>query len=167
MEKQKLKSYKEKQFIIFKFEDGKKVKYNLATNESIGKSGRVVKDIKTQLSGYNLLEIINSFEDENYKDFLLFVDGRVNKSTKYWSSKRVDKIRNIGTFLQHIEPYSHIEQFFACGIKNISPCLTTPFSKVSKGLLKIIRDSGYKVDDDLIESYNSNPDLFLKIYNLL
>lgn len=64
-----MKSYKNKQFLVFEFEDSKNVKYNLATGECIGKSGKVVKDICAQLRGYNLHEVINSFEDENYKCF--------------------------------------------------------------------------------------------------
>ena len=54
-------AFKDKQFLVFKFEDGKDVKYNLATKETIGKSGRVVKNINTQLSGYSLRTVISYF----------------------------------------------------------------------------------------------------------
>lgn len=99
-----LKSYKEKQYLVFEFEDGKNVKYNLATGESIGKSGRHVKDVCIQLRGYDLLSVIESFEDEKYRDFLKFVESRVNRSKKLarynWVNyRRVEKVKNIGTFL--------------------------------------------------------------------
>ena len=38
-----MKVYKEKQFLVFDFEDRKNVKYNLATGETIGKLGKPVK----------------------------------------------------------------------------------------------------------------------------
>lgn len=34
-----MKVYKEKQFLVFDFEDGKTVKYDFATGETIGKLG--------------------------------------------------------------------------------------------------------------------------------
>ena len=166
-----LKSYKDKQYLVFEFEDGKNVKYNLATGESIGKSGRPVKDVCSQLRGYSLLEVIDSFGDERYRDFLKFVDSRVNRSnnsTRYnWvNPRRVDKVKNIGTFLKQIQNYSMFEQYFASGLTKISESLKYKTTDIPKGLLKLIREDDLKITNGLIESYTKNPDLFSNIYHL-
>jgi|GEM_PF-1283150 len=167
MEKENLKAFKEKQFLVFEFTESEKtVKYNLATGESIGKSGRVVKDICAQLRGYKLLEIIDSFTDENYKAFLHFVDKQINQSTRWYGYRRVDKISNIGSFLKHVKEYSLFEQFFACGIHQISENFSYEINDVPKRLLKIVReDSKLKMSNKLVDSYKHNPNLFLHIYN--
>ena len=43
--------YKDKQYLVFDFEDGKTVKYDFATKTAIGKSGKPVKNICSQLKG--------------------------------------------------------------------------------------------------------------------
>lgn len=160
-----MKSYKDKQYLVFEFEDGKNVKYNLATGESIGKSGRPVKDVCTQLRGYSLLDVIDSFEDEKYRKFLKFVDSKVNESINTgWG--RVDKIRNIGTFLKRIKDYAIFEQYFASGLTNVSDSLRYKTTEIPRGLLKLIRQDNLKITNGLIESYVANPDLFTNIYNL-
>lgn len=166
-----LKSYKEKQFLIFEFEDGKNVKYNLATGESIGKSGRPVKDVCTQLRGYDLLEVIESFGDEKYRDFLKYIDSKVNRSlmsARYrWSNtRRVEKVKNIGTFLKQIKDYSLFEQYFASGLTKFSDDIRYKTTDIPKGLLKLIREDDLEVTNGLIESYTKNPDLFSNIYHL-
>lgn len=166
-----LKSYKEKQYLVFEFEDGKNVKYNLATGESIGKSGRHVKDVCTQLRGYDLLDVIESFEDEKYRKFLKYIDSKVNRSTKTgrysWANyRRVEKVKNIGTFLKQIEDFSLFEQYFASGLTNFSESLKYKTTDIPKGLLKLIREDNLKITNRLIESYVKNPDLFSNIYNL-
>ena len=39
-----MKVYKEKQFLVFDFEDGKTVKYDFTTGKTIGKLGKIVDD---------------------------------------------------------------------------------------------------------------------------
>ena len=162
-----MKSYKEKQFLVFELEDGKNVKYNLATGETIGKNGRVVKDIRTQLAGYDLIQVIDSFEDVNYRDFLKFLDENIiNKSTRY-HRMRVNKISNIGSFLEKIDEFAHLEQYFACGIKKMSPLLTRKITEVPKGLLNIIRDFDLLITDNLIKVYLERANLFHELlYNI-
>lgn len=162
-----LKSYKEKQFLVFEFEDGKNVKYNLATGETIGKSGKIVKNINSQLSGYDLLSVINSFEDEKYKIFLLFLDSKIiNKSDRY--NYRVDKIKNIGSFLSRIYKYNHIEQFFSAGLTYLDANVYIKFkvSDISKGLIKFCKDYAVELDEQLIESYSKNPNDFNFYFSL-
>ena len=161
-----MKAYKDRQYLIFEFEDGKDVKYNLATGESIGKSGKVVKDIKTQLRGLGILEIIDSFQDEKYKKFLQFIDRRVNTSSKRYNRYRVDRIRNVGTFLKCINDYSEYELFFAAGIFNIEYPLRTNFKDIPKGLLKICRENNYRLTNLLISSYKDKANLFNTLLDL-
>lgn len=158
-----LKSYKERQFLVFEFEDGKTVKYNLATGESIGKSGRVVKNICSQLSGYSLLQVIQSFGDEKYRDFLLYVDKQVNKSTStkyYWRrNRRVDKITNVGTFLSRLNDYSKYEQYFSSGLTNIDFPMNYKYTEIPKGLIKLCKENNYKLNNNIVEIYKTNPNL--------
>lgn len=162
-----MKSYKEKQFLVFEFEDGKNVKYNLATGECIGKSGRIVKDVCTQLRGYDLHEVINSFEDENYKRFLNFVDGRVNRSknSRTWG-RRVERIRNIGSFLNEINNYSEYEQLFSAGVKKIIYPIYSEIKSIPKGLISICRNHNIDLNEKLIQVYNKNPNLCNNLLSL-
>ena len=54
-----MKVYKEKQFLVFDFEDGKTVKYDFATGETIGKLGKPVKGLQNQLRGISMNYIIS------------------------------------------------------------------------------------------------------------
>lgn len=49
-----MKTAKEREYLIFALDDGSVVKYNLATHETIGKSGKPVRNLKTQLRGYSI-----------------------------------------------------------------------------------------------------------------
>lgn len=50
----RMKIAKAQEYLIFALDDGSVVKYNLATHETIGKSGKPVRDLKTQLRGYSI-----------------------------------------------------------------------------------------------------------------
>lgn len=151
-----LKSYKQKQFLVFEFPDKKTVKYNLATGECIGKSGRVVKSVNSQLSGYDLNEVINSFEDENYRNFLTFVESRVNITD--WNRHRVGAhITNVGTFLKKISLYKHYEQIFSSGVKRVG--IIHSVNRVPKTLIKLCAKYDLKLTNKIIEAYKRQPDI--------
>ena len=44
-----MKIYKEKQFLVFDFENGKTVKYDFSTKQAIGINGKPVKDLRARL----------------------------------------------------------------------------------------------------------------------
>lgn len=162
-EKQKIKAYKEKQFLIFEFEDGKSVSYNLATAETIGKTGKPVKGIQPQLAGYSLLDMIASFEDENYSRFLNFLDRNfINRSeSSECYGRRVNKCSNIGTFLSKVKFYSRFEQIFSAGIKKVDRTFTGEISDIPSGLIKLCRENGnINLTDEVLCSYKQNPDFF-------
>ena len=157
-----LTSRKENQYLVFYFDDGKNVKYNLSTGETIGKLGKPVKDIRTQLSGYDLLQVINSFQDEKYKRFLNFLDKNfINKShAKKGYGGRVDHITNVGSFLSRINDYKYFEQYFACGIEKLDYRIKHKLNEVPKNLIKLCKTNSITLDDNLIISYKDNPNLF-------
>lgn len=162
-----MKAYKNKQFLVFEFKDGKNVKYNLATGECVGKSGKIVKDICTQLRGYNLEEVISSFEEEHYRSFLKFVDERVNRSinSRTWGRK-VNRIRNIGSFLNEIQNYSKYEQLFSAGLKKVTYPIYCEIKDIPKGLISICRNYNITLNESLIHNYNENPNLYNNLLSL-
>jgi hypothetical protein len=93
-----MRIYKDKQFLIFDFEDGKTVKYDFATKTAIGKKGKPVKDLRGQLSGMTMKELIECCDDQKYAKFLKFVQ---NKS--YYS------VYNIGTILAKVPYYAKFD----------------------------------------------------------
>lgn len=150
----RIKAYKEGAFLIFQFDDGKNVKYNLATGETIGKRGLPVKEITPQLSGYDLLEVIDSFEDENYRMFLKFIDEQfINRSRSRDWHRRVDKISNVGSFVSRIKNYPHYEQYFSAGIHNIERDLKYKITDLPRGLLNICRENNVQITNNLVEAY--------------
>ena len=79
-----MRVYKEKQYLIFKYDDGsdREVKYDFATKIAIGIKGKPVKDLKSQLSGMTNDELIECCEDKKYAKFLDFVKNLINHREK-------------------------------------------------------------------------------------
>ena len=147
-------AYKDKQFLVFKFEDGKDVKYNLATKETIGKSGKIVKSINSQLTGYDLRTVINAFEDENYKNYLHFLDRYVINILKggYYGSK----ITNVGSFLNRINDYTYFEQYFSAGVKKISNSFYYRINELPKGYVNFCKKYNIEINDLTLEKYKNH-----------
>lgn len=101
-----MKAKKERQFFIFKLDDGSVVKYDLSTGVTYGKLGKPVKDLKTQLRRYSIEDIIQGFEDEHYRNFLSFV--RLSQKTY---------ITNPGTLLERAARMTRFEQFSRQALK--------------------------------------------------
>lgn len=150
---------KEKQYLVFEFDDGKDVRFDLSTGQFIGKKGKPVKGLTGQLSGYTIQEVIDSFSDEKYRKFLSYVyDVTIEKSWG-WTS-----YSNVGTFLNHVKEYLNLEQFFACGFTNIDlRSKTLKLSDVPKQLLKICREKDLKLTDTFLLAYNQNATTYLNL----
>lgn len=163
-----LKSYKDGKYLVFENTATNKVcKFDLSTHECIGFSGRKVKNVKSQLSGYHLDDVIDSFEDSNYMNFLRFIDENINRVKNGMGSWKVERYTNVGTFLEFVDDYSRFEQFFACGLsKGLNRDLKFNFNEIPKGLIKIIRNYDLNIDNNIIESYIDHPNLFNQILNL-
>lgn len=162
-------AYKENKFIVFEFPDGKHVKYDLSSGETIGKLNKPVKSLNNQLRGYEIHEVIDSFQDENYKAFLRFILlNFVNdcRDRKYNRRIEVNRVKNIGTFLSRINFHSRFEQFFAAGIHNVDPNLTCSLSDIPKQLQKFCKQYSLRLDNDLIDDYVRNPALFRSVLEI-
>ena len=159
-----MRAQKEGKYLVFYFDDERNstVKYDLSNGQCIGKSGRPVKDIKTQLRGYSIKQVIDMFEDERYKKFLAAVNKEINLSTKqallgYRVRCVVQKITNVGSLLEKIKEYPNAEQYYSAGIENVNINIKTKITDVPKGLIKLIRDNpNWILTDYLVESYNNN-----------
>lgn len=152
-------AFKDKQFLIFKFEDGKDVKYNLATKETIGKSGKTVKSINSQLTGYNLRDVINAFEDENYRNYLHFLDRYIINMLKggYYGSK----ITNVGSFLSRINNYTYFEQYFSAGVKKIANNFYYKIGELPKGYVNFCKKYNVEINDLTLEKYKNHSSILI------
>lgn len=154
-----MKVYKERQFLIFDFEDGKTVKYDFATKECIGKSGKRVKNLCTQLSGITMDKIISCCTDEKYARFLSFV--------KREYSRRYNYIQNVGTVLDKIPYYAKYEQFFSAGIEDIiGNNFGYTINEIPKALIKLCRTHKIQLSNKLMKYYKQKPNEYQLAYNL-
>lgn len=155
-----MKVYKDKQFLVFELDDGKTVKYDFATKTSIGKTGKPVKDLKSQLSGMSLGYIINCCEDIKYGNFLRFIRSREKHEGSH--------IENVGTILDRVPRYKNFEQIFSAGIEDIidANSFNCTINDIPKGLIRLCKDHHIKLSDSFIRHYKENPDAFLLPYNL-
>lgn len=153
-----MKVYKEKQFLIFDFEDGRKVKYDFATKQTIGIKGKPVKDLRSQLRDYSLDEIIECCEDKNYARFLAYIQRE---------ESRLYPITNIGTILDRVDRYSDCEQIFSAGIDDIfEDKINCKIHDIPKGLIKLCKKEGIQVTNQMIRDYKKNPDAFSIAFSL-
>lgn len=158
-----IKGRKEKQFLIFSLDDGKEVKYDLSKDEVIGKSGKIVKNLCSQLRGETIEEVIDSFYDENYRTFLFTVYEITSKSKGWYADK---KYSNVGTLLKKINSYSHLEQYYAIGLRNFDKNIKHELNEVPKGLLKLVKEKDIKLNDTLINNYKANPNLYNNLLSM-
>lgn len=139
-----MKVYKENQFLVFDFENGKKVKYDFARQEAIGISGKVVHDLRSQLRSYRMSDIIESCTDKNYSRFLRYV-------------YRNSHCENVGSVLAKIPRMSQYEQIFSAGIELVSNALKYSINDIPKCLLKIIKSNDLVLTNELVEIFKAHP----------
>ncbi|WP_243035280.1 PcfJ domain-containing protein [Clostridium sp. AF32-12BH] len=152
-----MKVYKEKQYLIFDFEDGRNVKYDFATQLAIGIKGNYVKNLQGQLRGVSICKMCESCEDKNYASFLRFVD------------RHEHYITNVGTLLNRVPKYSRFEQIFSAGL-NIHYYEGTSFmysiSTIPKSLIKLCRTYDIPLRNKLVLFYKENQDAHLIPFQL-
>lgn len=149
-----MKIYKEKQFLVFDFEDGKTVKYDFATKTCIGKKGKQVKDLCSQLRGLTIYDLCNCCVDKQYGKFLKFI-------TNYYGN-----ISNIGTILNRVPAFSSFEQIFSAGIEDIvSTNFRYTINDIPKALIKLCKNHKITLSNRFLEFYKENPDAYLLSYN--
>lgn len=151
--------YKEKQYLVFDYENGKTVKYDFATKQSIGMKGKPVKGLQSQLSGMTTSELFDNCDDKKYAKFLEFVK---NKHSCY-------PISNIGTILDRVPNYSNYEQLFSAGIDDIVDKGNTfkyTINELPKALIKLCKDRNIQLSNNYVQYYKENPDAHLLAYHL-
>ena len=150
---------KEKQFLVFYLDDGSTVKYDFATKKAYGKSGREVRDLKSQLKGYSIEDIFDSCEDKKYAKFLKFVKDEYSRG---WYD-----ISNIGTILSHVPEYKNYEQLFSAGIDSIvGRGFSYTINDIPKGIIKLCKEHNIKLSNTFLTYYKQNPDAYLLAYKL-
>jgi hypothetical protein len=154
-----MKIYKEKQFLIFDFEDGQTVKYDFATKTCIGKRGKPVNNLCTQLRGLTIHELCNCCVDKQYGKFLNFV--------KDHGGEYGCEINNIGTVLNRVPRFSNFEQIFSAGIDSIvDHNFKYNINEIPKSLIKLCKSHNIKLSNQFLEFYKQNPDAYFLAYNL-
>lgn len=151
-----MRVFKDHSFLVFDV-DGKQCKYDFATKQAYGFSGRPVKNISSQLRGYTVEQIIQSCDQPGYGYFLKAV-------RTYYK----DSYSNIGTLLDKAREFAKFEPFFTAGVKNIKDMVyfRVPFHDVPTGLLRICREHNVALSQDLVEHYKNNPDIYHIAYSL-
>ena len=151
--------YKEKQFLVFDFEDGKTVKYDFATKTCIGKKGKPVNNLCSQLRGLTIDELCDCCVDEQYGKFLKFV--------KRYGGEYGCEITNIGTVLNRVPRFSRFEQIFSAGIEDIVDYnFNYSINDIPKALIKLCKTHNIKLSNQFMEFYKQNPDAYFLAYNL-
>lgn len=151
--------YKEKQFLIFDFEDGKTVKYDFATKTCIGKKGKPVSNLCSQLRGLTIDEICDCCIDKQYGKFLRFVQ---RNGAEYGC-----RINNIGTILDRVPKFSKFEQIFSSGIEDIiGNNFDYSINDIPKALIKLCKAHNIRLSNDFLKCYKKNPNAYLLAYNL-
>lgn len=155
-----MKIYKDRQFLVFDFEDGKTVKYDFATKKCIGISGRKVESLNSQLRGLTINDLCNSCVDEGYGNFLKFVQSH--------GSCYGREITNIGTILNRVPHYSKFEQIFSAGFKGVYDSCYFDYSinDIPKGLIKLAQTHEIKLSKKLVKYFKENPDAYFLAYSL-
>lgn len=154
-----MRVYKERQFLVFDFEDGKTVKYDFATKTCIGKKGKPVVNLCSQLKGLTMDELCDSCTDVQYGKFLRFVQEHGDNYNR--------GISNIGTILNRVPKFSQFEQIFSAGIEEIvSSSFTYTISDIPKGLIRLCQTHKIILSNNFLNFYKVNPDAYLLAYNL-
>ena len=156
-----MKAIKKGADLIFTCDDGKTVKYNLNNGVCIGKNGKPCKCLNSQLRGYSVDEIANSFEDKNFGKFISHVAQKCSRNGQ--------SIQNIGTVFQRMDEYKREEQIYSAGLTLAGAFGKDYFrgtiNEIPKGLVKILREIREGVNNVNVEEYKAHPDAFNYAFN--
>lgn len=155
-----MKIYKDKQYLVFDFEDGRNVKYDFATQTAIGIKGKPVKNLNKQLQFLTLDGLIDCCTDKAYGRFLQYI----KREEPY-------DIINIGTLLQKVPLYEKYEQIFSAGFEDIINMSDFRFgghniSDIPKSLIKVAKEHKIILSNKLIDFWKENIDAHYLAYQL-
>lgn len=156
-----MRAEKNKGILTFYLDDGSKVSYNLVTGVCIGKNGKPCMYLNSQLRGYSVDEIANSFEDKNFGKFISHVAQKCSRNGQ--------SIQNIGTVFQRMDEYKREEQIYSAGLTLAGVFGNDYFkgtiNEIPKGLVKILREIKEGVNNVNVEEYKAHPDAFNYAFN--
>lgn len=155
-----MKAIKHGADLIFECDDGKTVRYNLNTGECIGKNGKPCMYLNSQLKGYSVGEIANSFEDKNFGKFINHVAWCCRKGST--------EIQNIGTVFQRMDGFKREEQIYSAGLTlsgTGNEYFKGTINEIPKGLVKILREINVGVNNKNIKEYKIHTDAFNYAFN--
>lgn len=147
--------HKNGKYLEFLLDDGKTVKYDLSTGQSIGVKGKPVNSVCHKMKGYSINEVIDSIDDENYRNFLRYVDKCHN----------LNCARNFGTLLNIARECRGQEQYFSSGLTDLYPN-TPDFKYCPKGLLNYAVRYKLSITRGTINAYKESPNLFGLAFSL-
>ena len=150
-----MKIYKDKQYLVFDFEDGRNVKYDFATHTSIGFKGKPVIGLNSQLKNLTMEQLLDYCVDKNYANFLRYIYN----SNFSWG------VKNIGTILKKVPEYSNLEQLFSAGFRHVENQYLR-IQDVPKSLIKVAKNHEVYLSKNLIDFWKSNPDAHCIAYQL-
>ena len=152
-----MKIYKDKQYLVFDYENGKTVKYDFATKTAIGFKGKPVKDLKSQLKNLSITQLIECCEDPQYAKFLRFIKDESDFC-----------ISNIGTMLERVPKYARYEQLFSAGFEDICDMRHFQYTinDVPKSLVKMCRNNKIRISNILVDVWKDNVDACTLAFNL-
>ena len=138
-------------FLEFHLDDGKMVKYDLSTGQSIGVKGKPVKSTNHKFRNMSISTIINSIDSDAYKKFLFFV------------KERNPYVCSFGTLLSRASEYSKHEQVFSSGVK-VGDLRYA--SNASPNIIKFCKKFDIPISDFTCINYNKNPDFYNLLFSL-
>lgn len=153
----KIKVRKEAQYLVFELDNNKTVKYDFQKKQTIGLSGKPVKDLRSQLRGITIEEIIESCEDKNYAEFLSFLK---RKYEFYYS--------NVGSFLSMIRENANLEQLFSSGLKaeQLPNNFFYSIKDLPKSLVKIAKEKNIYISNCFVKFWKENTDAHFIAYEI-
>lgn len=123
--------------------------------QAIGINGNYVIDLRKQLNGLTISEVIECCEDKQYGKFLEFVQ----KNYAY-------NISNIGTILSHVTDYETYEQMFSAGLYDIAKNFHLTINEIPKSLIKHARTINIHLSNDFCKYWTHNKDAYNLAYQL-
>lgn len=152
-----MKVYKDKQYLVFDFEDGRNVKYDFAKKQAIGIKGKPVESLNKQLKGLTIDEIFDCCVDKQYMKFLRYVKREGTRNAE-----------NIGTILNKVPYYSKYEQIFSAGFEDIINMgyFSYNINDIPKSLIKAAKKHNIKISNNLLTFWKVNPNAYTLAYQL-
>ena len=147
--------HKNGKYLEFLLDDGKTVKYDLSTGQSIGVRGKPVNSVCHKMKEYTVREVIDSIEDENYRNFLRYVN-------RYYNDYHTN---NFGTLLTRAKTCKGKEQYFSSGVSSVSYNVPD-FSYCPKGLITLAARHKFEISCSAIDAYKRDPNLFNLAFTL-